>query len=164
VGVAAFAALVGLIALFVSIAAHQAAGPRVRVGAVYGPTGPGGAKVLTVTVQNEGRGDITVDLVGVRYLLGNLYMTPVDPTAMSRRAPKLRRNLHWNGPALPYRLKGNDNMFWEQDLDNVIYDLNRDLTLEDRAAVLVRLGSRQRYVTVRFIRWHVEFETFPMPK
>jgi hypothetical protein len=150
-----YAAIVSTTSLAVAILAYRAAGPKIEVRAYYGPQERARSRenVLVVTAHNSGRSESTIDILGFSYLDGSGFGRGLDEQIPVKPMRRLTQRVNWEGPDRPYRLPGNDDVEWTSNMELIMYDLGREIDPDDKASVLVRIGTRKRLVPVRHRRF-----------
>jgi hypothetical protein len=132
-----YSALCTTVLVFVSLKAYRSGGPRVSVRTLA--TKIEQSKYIVIEVNNNGRGDITLDILGIElsYFYG------------SHRLVKRYLKPDFDGKQLPFRLQGNSFERWQTPADEI--DMVSNL-LDPGTSLFVVLkigGHRRRRIRAR---------------
>lgn len=126
--------------IILAVMAYRSGGPRLSARALAIKVEQ--SKYLSVEINNNGRGGVKVDILGVE--LFYFYS--------QNRIKKEFVKLAFEGPSLPLRLEGNSFERWQASADQV----DRISNLQDPSTrwnvVLKAGGRRQRRIQVKFAK------------
>ena len=133
--------------IILAVMAYRSGGPRLSARALA--TMVKQSKYLTVEINNNGRGGVTVNILGVElfYFYGQ------------NRIKKEFVKLTFEGPAFPCRLEGNSFERWQASADQIDMISNLQDPSTRWNVVLKAGGRRQQRIRVKFakpgIAWNV---------